>query len=734
MKRSNNVLRFLYLVVLIACIAVVINVFVVITFKVHPRSRVSLNSYIDNVSVVSEKIHAKRGNIYSSDGIIVAQDTETYDIICYLSPTRVKSNNEPAYVVDPAKTAQILANVLDGDFTSIFYNLTANPKLYQTEIGLIGRNISEEKKAEIETYDLPGISFRTSYARTYTQGSSFAPYLLGYAQSNEEGKLIGKMGLEVYFNSELSGVDGNKTYQQDKNGYVLKGMYEEETPPQNGYEVYTTIDSSIQDALEASFDDLAEGHGKAWGSVVEIDTGKILAWSQDPSYNPNTLNFEDTSWLNLGANYLYEPGSVFKSIIYAAAMEEGIYNGTQAFDSSAYCYSSNGNEPYRTYSGNGYGCIYNANSRNWGNIALDYGLIFSSNVATSTLMQMMGSNTFLKYVHKFGFFDYVDTDGIAEDVGLLNFTYPSEKLSLTYGQGSSVTMLQLLQAYTAIFGNGEMIKPYFIDKIVNPDTNQTIYEGRRTVVDRVISEDTAKQMQDLLYRVVYDDRGTAKIYKVNEVEIMAKTGTGEISTNGSYEKGVYTNSVMLAFPADKPKYMIYYAYEYPYDYGNEENTGAITSLIKKVALYENVNYDSSNLISTDIEEYKMPNLVSKTYSSAYEELSKLNVNIYKIGSGNNVINQYPLKDEAIYTNGKAFLLTDSGNTVVPDFTGWTRKEIINYWTLSGLAINIDGFGVIYDQSITPGTTIGKGEEITVHLKQIDSYFTGQSLQNEETKE
>ena len=728
MKRSNSVLRFLYLISLVAIVLVVINVFVVIVFKVHPRSGTSLSSYVDNVSVVSEKVHAKRGNIYSSDGVIVAQDVETYDVICYLSSTRMASNNEPAYVTDPAKTAQVLANVLGGDYTEIFYNLTSNPNKYQTEIGLIGRNISEEQKEEIESYGLPGIGFRTSYARTYTQGSSFAPYLLGYAQSNDEGTLVGKMGLEVYYNSELTGVDGERTYQEDKNGYVLTGMYEAETAAQNGYDVYTTIDSSIQDALEASFDDLAEGHANAWGAVVEIDTGKILAWGQDPSYDPNSLNFEETSWLDLGSQYLYEPGSVFKSIIYSAAMEEGVYNGEETFDSSAYCYSSYGNEPYRTYSSNAYGCIYNYSSHNWGNIGYDYGFIYSSNVATASLLQKLGSDKYLEYVKKFGFFDYVDSDGIAEDVGILNYTYPSEKLSLTYGQGSSVTMLQLLQAYTAIFGNGEMIKPYFIDKIVNTDTNETVYEGRRTVVDRVISEDTAKQMQSLLTRVATDEKGTAKIYRVDEVEIMAKTGTGEIASNGSYEEDMYTNSLMLAFPADNPKYMIYYAYEYPYDYGNAENSGAIKSLIRKVALYENVNYDSSDLISTEIVKYEMPNLITKTYSEAYDELASMNVDVYKIGSGNKVVGQYPEKGEDVYTNGKVFLLTESGNTIIPDFTGWTRKEVISYWNLSGLAINLDGYGVAYDQSINPGTTIGDGEEVTIYFNQIDSYFTGQSTE------
>ena len=732
MRRSNGILRFIYIVSLIACAFVVINVFLVCVFKIHPRSMTSLESYIQNVSMVSETIHAKRGNIFSSTGEIVAQDEGTYDVICYLSHSRVKANNEPAYVVDPLATSQVLATVLNGDQSDIYYNLTSNPKLYQTEIGLVGKNISQSQKEQIESYNLPGIGFRSSFNRTYPEGSAFSPYLIGFAQSDENGKLIGKMGLEQYLNSELSGKDGYHLYQQDKNGYILEGMYEETIEAENGYSVYTTIDPSIQDALVSSFDELAEGAGDAWGSVVEIDTGRIMAWAQKPSFNPNTLDIK--TYNNLGSQLPYEPGSVFKSFIYAAAIDSGKYDGQQDFDSSKYCYLSIGNDPVRTYGEDNYGCISNANGHEWGNIELDYGLIYSSNVATSTLLSnYVGSETFIDYVKKFGFFKNVDTDGMAEEKGILNYTYPSEKLSLTYGQGSSVTMLQLLQGYTAIFGNGEMVKPYYIEKIVDEDNDKLIYQGKRTVVDRVISEDTAKKMQELLYRVVYDPRGTASIYKIDEVEIIAKTGTAEKMNGGEYDKDEYVNSVMLAFPAEKPKYMIYYAYVYPYDYGNVDNTGAIKDLIRRCALLNNVNYDSSKYISNQIVKYEMPNLLSKSYSEAKETLSFANANVYKIGSGDKVVKQYPNKGDVLYTNEKVFLFTDNGNTTLPDFTNWTRKELISFWNISGIAFNFNGFGVAVDQSIPAGTLVSKDDEVTITFKQIDSYVDTTIKEEENNK-
>ena len=721
MKRSRNILSIIYVISLIAVVLVVINVFLVTIFKVHIRSNTSLDPYVQNVSTVSETIHAKRGNIYSSGGEVVAQDVKTYDIICYLSDTRVKANNEPAYVTDPDYTSRILATILDGDASEIYRYLT-NHDLYQTEIGIIGRNISEETKAMIDSYDLPGIGYRTSYTRTYPRGENFAPYLIGFAQSDETGKLVGKMGLEEYMNSELSGIDGYHVHQQDKNGYNLPGMYEETSEAKNGYDVYTTIDASIQDALVTSFEDLAEGVGDSWGSVVEIDTGKILAWAQKPSFDPNVLDIE--SYNNLGTQLPYEPGSVFKSFIYAAAMDLGVYDGEATYNSEKFCYlSGTNNEPFRTYSEDNYGCISNANGKNWGTIPLDYGLIYSSNVATSTLLtNYLGSANYLDYVKKFGFFKGVDSDGIAEDIGLLNFTWPSEKLSLTYGQGSSVTMFQLLQAYSAIFGNGEMVKPYFVDKIIDSDTGKLIYHGSRTVVDQVIKEDTAKKMQDLLYRVVYDQRGTASIYKVDEVEILAKTGTAEaMSSSGEYYKDLYINSVMLALPADNPKYMIYYAYVFPYDYGNVDNTGAIKSLIKKVALLTNVNYDSSEQIETEIYKYEMPNVLNIDVYEAASNLRELGLSVNIIGDGDKVIKQYPNFNENVYTNEKVFLLTDGDTIELPDFTGWSRKELIAYWNMTGFAFNLDGYGVCYNQSIEKGSIVSGDDEITVYFKQIDSY-------------
>ncbi|MBQ1477649.1 MAG: penicillin-binding protein [Erysipelotrichaceae bacterium] len=706
-----------------AILAVVVNVFIVVLGHLHIRSMTDLDPYVDSVSSVSEVIYANRGNIYDINGEIVAQDIQTYDIICYLDKNRSSNKNVVAYVDDPLYASQVLATILDMDQATVYDYLTPSTYHYQVELGPKGRNLSEETMREILNYpNLHGIGFRTSYKRFYPKGEDFSPYILGYARSDDTGRLVGEMGVEQLLDEELSGTDGYHAFQRDKHGYILPGMYEEITEAENGYDVYLTIDASIQDALETSFDDVRENNNaiQAWGAVVEISSGKILAWGQTPSFDPNTLEVED--WNNYGSMIAYEPGSVMKSFIYAAAMDMGVYNGTDTFNSEPYCYlAGSGNAPYRSYGAN-LGCIHNSADKNWGNIELDYGLIYSSNVATSTLLSdYVGPENFVQYLEKFGFFKPVNVYGMQDVSGYLNYTYPSEKLSLTFGQGSSATTLQLLQGYSAIFGNGEMVKPYIIDKIVDRDHNEIVYEGEREVVSQPISEEAAKQMQDLLRRVVSDKGGTARFYSVDEVDIMAKTGTSEIATTFGYTSDYSIQSIMMGFPYEDPQYMVYYAYISPYDLQNHTNSRAITDFVKRVAILTNVGYNPDATIGEDtIKKYEMPSLSGLSVSEAEAIVNDMGGDLVLIGNGLNVVKQFPESGSAVYTNDKVFLLTDSENIALPDMRGWSRKEVIEYWKLSGIPFAIDGYGVVIDQSLPAGTSVDGNSEVAVAMGVIET--------------
>ena len=738
MKRSDNRLRFLYILMLTFALSVIVNIGFVTLGKIHLRSGTSLVNYVNSVSNVDETIFASRGNIYDSTGTIVAQDVQTYDIICYLDPDRLASADMVAYVDNPSFAAQSLAPILGMESKDIFDILTENSGLYQVELGANGRNLSKEQKEQIEAIEgLHGIDFRNSYKRYYPYGDAFSPQLVGFAQSDNTGKLVGKMGVEQYLNDELSGTDGFHSYQRDKYGYILPGMYDETTPSIDGYDVYLTLDISVQEALNTAIETTLEFKeaSRVWASVVEINTGKILGWGQYPSYNPNELSSDDTQ-VNFGAQLAYEPGSVMKSVIYSAAMDIGTYKGDDYFDSSPYCYTASLG---RTYGGPGQlGCIKNVDDKNWGMIPLDYGLIYSSNVATTTLLsQYVGEDTFEEYLHRYHLYERVNTDGIDEIPGYTNYGLsPVDEITATYGQGSSTTMLQLLQAYTAIFGNGEMLKPYIIDKIVDPNTNTLVYQGGRKVVSKPISESTAKQMQDLLRRVVSDPEGTCRHYEGKTVNVMGKTGTSEIPLDGEYDEDTSIISCMLGFPYEDPQYMVYFAYVSPTTVYYNYDIKPIPDLIDRVSLLMNVTIDDQdNKGDTYVEKYEMPNLLSSALYDAINEMEEMDMDVTVIGDGNNICGQYPEAGSDVYSRHKVFILTDGDNITLPDFENWSRKEVINYWNLSKLSFVLDGYGVAYEQIPMAGSVVNKGNSITVYFRDIN-YTEPQiePIENEETAE
>jgi penicillin-binding protein 2B len=349
------------------------NVFLVTIMQVHVRSGTDLSAYADSANTVTETTKALRGNIYDRNGTVIAQDSRTYNIVCILSKDRPSVEGTVAYVQDKEGTAEALSKILNIDQDTILGYL--NQDVYQTELGTAGRNLSQSTKEEIEALNLPGIEFTDSIQRVYPLGT-FASNLVGFAQSDETGSTVGKMGSELYLDSYLKGTDGYRTYQADSDGYILPGMKETTVSAVNGDNVYTTLDQTIQEALEESFtmtNSTFSNVKRCWGAVMEISTGKILAWGQYPSFDPNTLDITDYN--NYGSQLPYEPGSTLKTFTWAAAINEGVYDGSAAVDGGPYYFTMDADGTiHRTSTSNSlYATIYNASRKNYG--TTDYDLI-----------------------------------------------------------------------------------------------------------------------------------------------------------------------------------------------------------------------------------------------------------------------------------------------------------------------------------------------------------------------
>lgn len=723
-RRKPKTVSTIMIVTLVTIMLLVTDVFCVAIGKTHPNSGTDLNPYVDSSNTVVDYTKAMRGNLYDRNGNVIAQDTRTYNIICILDESRPSIDGEISYVKDKETTASALSKILMIDYDKVLDLL--NQDVYQTELGNAGRNLSKNTKDEIEALQLPGIEFTDSIQRLYPN-HTFASNLIGYAIADESGSTVGQMGLELYLDSYLCGQDGKRVYQVDKNGYVLPGMKEENISSVNGNDVYLTLDVSIQQALETAFKETEEKFNatSVWGGVMELDTGKVVAWGQSPSFDPNSLE-NITNYNNIGSQSAYEPGSPMKTFVWAAAINEGKYDGSALADGNEFCWTSDAdNNPSKTSQDNAMGaCIYNANRKKWGTVTLDDGLVYSLNsVALTIETEVITPAIYEQYLDDFGFFQKVDIDGLPESEGIKQFTWPADKLSLSYGQGSTVTMLQMFQAYSAIFSDGSMVKPYFVESIRDPyDSSNVIYQAETEVTGNPITEESAKKIQSILYEVVNRSDGSARFFKIPECELIGKTGTAEVAgTDGKYESGRNIASVMLAMPADDPKVLVYYAFDAAYTVEMATYTEPQKSLLRKIAQVYGFSQDDSSVavVTTDenadveLVETSMPSLLNHTVEYARNQLEGSNTQLIVLGGGNNVIDQYPKTSDTLTSGDRVFLLTDSNSFEMPDLTGWTRKDVAALWSITGFGFELSGEGVVTSQSVPSGTTVTKGTVIQV---------------------
>ena len=717
-KKYRNEVRRILIVILAAMMLIASNVFFVTIGKVHLRSGTDLSIYADSANTVTDTTLALRGFIYDRNGQVIAQDNRTYDIVCVLSSARQSIEGQIAYVKDKEGTAKVLSEILKIDYDKIMGYLSQD--IYQTELGVGGRRLSQATKDLIESYKLPGIEFTDSIKRIYPNGQ-FASNLIGYAQQDDNDITTGQMGLELYLNSYLSGTNGTRTYQTDKDGYRLPGMKDEVVSAVNGDDVYLTLDTSIQQTLEQSMSMTQSQFGadNVWGGVMEIKTGKVLAWGQSNSFDPNVR--EITDYTNTGAQVPYEPGSTLKTFTWAAAINEGKYNGSELTNGNSYCYGTDSqNNPIRATADNSLGCVYNADRYQYGSVDFDTGLIYSLNSVAGTVQnEVITPDINLEYLRKFGFFNDVDTDGLPEATGTLNFTYPSDKLSLSFGQGSTVTMLQLMQAYSAVFSDGTMVKPYFVDSIRDGyDNSKYIYKANKTVVGHPITSDTAKQLQSILYRVVNDDKGTGRGYRIPECKVMGKTGTTEFAIDGSYQSGKYIYSFMGALPADNPQILVYYAIRI--DSSVPVNQQPQVNLLRRIAMqygFAQQTAETPENTAETVSVYEMPSLINHSLSYVQDTLSSYGTELYNLGDGNTVIRQYPQVGHSVTTGQKVFLVTNANTIYIPNMVGWSRQDVAGFWQATGLDVNISGdeTSVVTSQDIPAGSYIEKGTAISIHF-------------------
>lgn len=725
-QTNKRVIKIMLFFTIIVALIISNVLFTMITGE-HFRSGKNVLAFNSNSNQVTEEIVASRGAIYDRNKEVIAQDIEAYDLYAIVDENRVNATDEPAHVVDVNATSEALAPILnvEPEKLATILNSAIKAELYQTFFTPYGRRLTAQQKEDIELLELPGLEFQNSTDRVYPVGT-FASQMIGYAQySYEEERIAGVMGIEKIFDEELTGSNGKISYQIGSDGYYLPKSRKYLKTAENGNDIYLTIDKNVQSTVEKALSDTLENNSAetAWCVVMEAKTGKVLAQAGYPTFDLNNRS-EIPNYNNIPSVTAFEPGSVMKPFVIAGAIEEGVYNGSATFasKSASLGIDGNGNLGFVEKGSNNWLITVNdARGKDYGVISYDEGLIRSTNTVIANLfVNSYSLDKNIEYMKKFGFFDYIGIDGLSEASGQLNTGSVTDKITLGFGQGSTVTAYQLIEAYSALFGDGRTVKPYVIDKIVNPNTGETTYQGKTEKSEQIVSQETVNQVQSLLKRVVSEEYGTANAYQMNDITMMAKTGTGEISVDGGYSKSIFTSSIMAAAPADDPEIIVYYAFQGTeiINYNRSYFQDIVRESLLAVNGYESANHNENNEGATvaNFNIFEMPSLINHSIDYAKEKLTTHTNNIVMIGDGNAVVSQYPTEGVSTISSQKIFLLTDGANITMPNMSGWTRKDVKLFAQLSGISIEINGTGSLVTQNVAEGTIINNDSKISVELK------------------
>lgn len=663
---------------------------------------IDMDQFASNRYTVSSTLKAKRGNIYDTTGNLLALNVSSYTVIAYLSESRTGSSSTPLHVVDKETTADALAPVLGMSKESLLNLLNKNA--YQVELGPGGRGITELKKEEIEALNLPGIDFIEDQKRYYPNGD-FASYIIGYAKKQDDGSITGELGIESKYEDILKGTDGSTKYQQDRYGYKIPDTPETTVDPENGADIYLTIDSGIQRFLEDAVKANTEEYNPEWTilTVMDAKSGKILGSATNPSYNPNLLNMK--SYENPLVTYAYEPGSTMKIYTYMCAMEKGTYNGDATYLSGKYDIGEN--------------TVQDWNGKGWGYITYDLGFEYSSNVAVVNLVNSAINRTDLKECfQKYGFGEKTDIELSRELSGSLNFYYPIEVATASFGQGIATTPIQNLQALSIIANNGKMVKPKIIEKIVNPNTGKTEYEYKLDISEQLVQESTVNKIKELMSNVINGkNEGTTGYYfKVEGADLIGKTGTSQYydSESGySTGKNNYVYSFAGMFPKDDPEIIIYASYKNPTWSKNVGLSKMIKSVVKDIAKYHDVGtYNEQN---KEGSKYIVESFINKNVEDVKTKLNSYNIKMISVGNGDKIIKQSSIVGSSVVSGDTIIVITNDSNYTMPNVVGWSRKEIISLCNVLGISYEFEGYGYANTQSIQAGSKINDGDTLKVTL-------------------
>lgn len=681
------------------------------------------------------EITAMRGTIYDSNGNVLAQSASVWNV--FIDPLNIKDKQRDLIVDEFANLFSY-----DADEKKEFYDRTNHQNHYELVEKKVENNIKEKLSKFVSKNELGGCIGTEQTTKRYYPYGTLASSVIGFTGADDQGL----SGIEAYYDEQLTGTNGRIITAKDAKSNNIANDYETSIAATDGDSIVLTINQTIQYYLEKGLrETMNEYQAKgAYGVVMNCNTGAVLAMSSLPDYDcnePYKLTYSkdkkaikklsdktakqeaesaavQNQWRNFTVSDTYVPGSVFKTFVASAALEENVVNLNTTYN----CTGSIQVDKYKMK------CHYHPGH---GMQTLTQGLENSCNPFFITIGQKLGVHNYFKYFDAFGFTQKtnIDLPGEASPQYYKEDQYGIVELSsASFGQTNSLTPIQVCTGLCAIANGGKLLQPYLVSSIADAN-GKTVKKTQTKEIRQVISADTSEKVRKMMKSVV--DNGTGKNGYVAGYSVGGKTGTstklGE-SKNGEGDK--YIVSFGAIAPSDDPEIAMLIIVDEP---NQDLGGGALCAPIAAQVTQEAMNvlgiepkYNDSEM--KDLSK-QTPNVVGKSLDEAKKTLEENNLNFVVVGDDSTVTRQCPSGADTIPNGGTVYLYTDDSEkqTVnVPNFNGLTVSEAKDLASSSNLNIQIAGNSmssgtvVAYRQSEETQAKVEKGTVVTVTFKNTQS--------------
>ncbi|MBQ7892271.1 MAG: stage V sporulation protein D [Erysipelotrichaceae bacterium] len=577
-------------------------------------------------------VSALRGSIIDTNYEALAYDVPSLSVVCV-----------PNEIVDKAYVSNILSTILNCDANIILNKISKNVSTQKLQPE--GRLISDEQANAINELNLTGV-YLVQDSKRYYPNKAFLSHVLGFTGIDNQGLA----GLELQYDELLKANSGSIQIIFDAKGKPLKKYHQSMISPGSGMIVQLTIDKRIQDVVERELHQVMLRYEpkNAWALVMDPNSGAILAMASKPDFDPNSYQEYDASVYNqnLPVWKNYEPGSTFKSIVFAMALNENLFDMNKD-----------------KYNDRGYEIVEGARLKSWkaGGHGLQTFLEVlqnSSNPGFVEISRRLGKEKLVQYLKQFHFGEKLNVDLPGEAGGIL---FSDEQMgdletaTTCFGQGISVTSLQLVSAFCAVVNGGYMYQPYITKAFLDPYTKDEIVKVEPQLLNQVIEEETSFKMRYALEHVVA--LGGGRNAYLDGYRIGGKTGTAQKAVNGAYLSNEYILSFISAAPIDDPKVVIFMAVDAPKNdvqYGGTVVAPVVKEMYADILPLLNVEPVKTQVSRVyqwlDPVYITIDNYVGKSK----KDLPK-NMHFVFSGEGDYVIDQLPVKGTKIEENGEVWL-------------------------------------------------------------------------------